>query len=212
MSEPQGRNATHVTLSRGEPGPDGRQWVQVPRRSMEALAVLMGRSPSAAKLLMQMTARMGNHNAFIASNKALCDLTGLSLATVKRSLAILQDGRWISILRLGPTGTVRAIIINDQVAWHGPREGLRHSLFSAAVLVSEEEQDAAELARNSTQPMEIPAIYRGEMQLPTGDGLPPPTQPPLTGLEPDLPARRSQPLQTDLEDWTGLPKRGRGDA
>ena len=187
MGEPPEMTAS-VSLAKSS-GPDGRQWVQVPRRSMEALAVLMSRNPSAARLLLQMTARMGSHNAFVASNKALCDLTGLSLATIKRSLSALQEGRWISILRLGPTGTVRAIVINDQVAWHGPREGLRHSLFSAAVLISEEEQDAIELARNSGPPLEIPAIYRGELQIPTGEGLPPPTQPPLEGLEPDLPER-----------------------
>lgn len=163
---------------------------------MEAMAMLMGQSHSAALLLMKITARMGTHNAFVASNKALTELTGLSLATVKRSLKILQDGKWINILRLGPTNTVRAIIINDQVAWFGPREGLRQSLFSAAILISEEEQDALELAHNASDLLEIPAIYRGELQLPTGDGLPPPSQPSFPGLEPDLPAR-----QMDIEDF-----------
>lgn len=196
MREPPNHTATHVTLAKGAgPGPDGQQWVQVPRASMEAMAQLMGESASAAKLLVQITARIGEHNAFVASNQALSDMTSLSLATIKRGLKTLQDRKWINILRLGPTGTVRVIIVNDRVAWFGPREGLRHSLFSAAILVSEAEQDTAELLANGRL-HELPAIYRGEMQLPTGDGLPPPSEPSLPGLEPDLPAR-----QLDIEDF-----------
>ncbi|PGH59476.1 replication protein [Azospirillum palustre] len=151
--------------------------------------------------MVQITARMGDHNAFVASNQALSDLTGLSLATIKRSIKILHDRKWINILRLGPTGTVRVIVVNDQVAWFGPREGLRHSLFSAAILVSEAEQDAAEMLGNGRL-HELPAIYRGEMQLPTGDGLPPPSQPSFLGLEPELPARHVDPEQLDIEDLT----------
>jgi hypothetical protein len=38
----------------------------------------------------------------------------------------------------------------------------------------------------------IPVLFPGEQQLPTGDGLPPPSQPSIPGLEPDLPERRVQ--------------------
>lgn len=156
---------------------------------MEAMAQLMGESASAAKLLVQITARMGDHNAFVASNQAIAEMTGLSLATVKRALKLLQDRRWINVLRLGPTGTVRAIIVNDQVAWFGPREGLRNSLFSAAVYVSEAEQDAIELAANG-ELLPLPPIFAGEHQIPEGEGLPPPSEPFLTDMEPPIPAVR----------------------
>lgn len=194
MSEPPRHNPTHVTLAKGSsPGPTGQQWVQVPRKSMEAMSALIGESASAARLLVQMTARMGDHNALVASNAALAEMTGFSTPTIKRALSLLQERRWINILRLGPTGTVRAIIVNDQVAWFGPREGLRNSLFSATVYVSEAEQDAIELAANGPM-IEIPAIYHGEQQIPAGDGLPPPSEPPLPGIEPEAPAiRRSEP-------------------
>jgi hypothetical protein len=199
MNEPPRHTSTHVTLAKGSgTGPNGQQWVQVPRKSMEAMAQLMGESASAAKLLVQITARMGDHNAFVASNQAICDLTGLSLATVKRSLKLLQERKWINILRLGPTGTVRAIVVNDQVAWFGPREGLRHSLFSASVYVSEAEQDALEM-RGNGRLHELPAIYRGELQLPTGEGLPPPAQPFLDGMEPELPATRTAPETGEID-------------
>ncbi|WP_131819312.1 replication/maintenance protein RepL [Sphingomonas jatrophae] len=167
------------------------------------MAQLMGESSSAAKILIQITARMGDHNAFVASNQAIGDLTGLSLATVKRSLKLLQDRKWINVLRLGPTGTVRVIVVNDQVAWFGPRDGLRHSLFSAAVFVSEAEQDALEMRGNG--PMhELPAIYRGELQLPTGDGLPPPSEPSLPGMEPDLPASREPSARQPMGEAANL--------
>lgn len=77
-------------------------------------------------------------------------------------------------------------MVNDRVAWHGARDGLRYSLFSAAVVVSEEEQpDRTELGRQAPL-RHLPRI--GERQLPVGDGLPPPSQPFLNGMEPDLPA------------------------
>lgn len=161
---------------------------------MEALAELMTESASAAKVLIKITAQMGDHNAFVAANASIAEMTGLSLPTVKRSLKLLQERRWINILRLGPTQSVRVIIVNDQVAWHGPRKGLRHSLFSATVYVGEAEQDPEELASNGElHPM--PDIRSGEGQIPSGDGLPPPSSPALPGLEPELPARRSEGAQ-----------------
>jgi len=46
-------------------------------------------------------------------------------------------------------------------------------------------------------------MYPGERQLPIGDGLPPPSQPLIPGMEPDLPARRvdADPAQLDIEDF-----------
>ena len=41
---------------------------------------------------------------------------------------------------------------------------------------------------NKTNLRRIPALFSGEMQLPTGPGNEPPAQALLGGLEPDLPA------------------------
>ncbi len=56
-------------------------------------------------------------------------------------------------------------------------------------------------------------MFNGDQQLPTGPGLDAPTQPPLTNMEPDLPARRVvrrppdiRPVQSDLEDFAGAAK------
>ena len=36
----------------------------------------------------------------------------------------------------------------------------------------------------------VPSLLRDEQQLPSGDGLPPPSEPTLPGMEPDLPATK----------------------
>jgi hypothetical protein len=147
--------------------------------------------------MMNMVAQMGRHNALVASQKTLMSLVGCSLATLKRSLEVLKEGRWIEVRQIGPTGTACAYIINDQVAWTGKREGIRYSLFSASILISDFEQpDSATM--DHQEPLErLPALFKGERQLPTGPGLDPPTQPPLVGLEPDLPARQTPEHQSE---------------
>jgi hypothetical protein len=170
-------------------------WVQVERAAMERWSKLAVSNPRAAAVMMLMTSQMGRNNALVASQTTLAKMAGCGLNTLKRALAVLKESNWIEVRQIGPTGTACAYIVNDRVAWSGARDGIRYSLFSAAVLVSDDEQpDQAELG--AQPPLErIPAMYPGERQLPTGDGLRPPTQPPLAGLEPDLPAR-----QLDIED------------
>ena len=167
--------------------PSGR-WVQTERAAHEAWASLMRENPSAAMLMHLLVARIGQHNAVVISQKNLGELMGKSRDTVKRALATLKDRNWIEVRQIGQTGTVNAYIINDRVAWTGKRDGIRYSLFSAAVVLSDDEQpDREEL--DQLEPLRrIPSIYQGERQLPSGDGLPPPSEPALPGMEPDLPA------------------------
>ena len=146
------------------------------------------KSPAAGALLHFFAGRVGEHNAVVVSQRTLAKLTGMSTSTIKRALAVLESGRWIEVRRLGPTGTVNAYVINDRVAWYRSRDELRHSLFSAEVIASADEQpDKDELG--SQEPLRrLPRVFNGEQQLPTGPGLPPPSEPALPGMEPDLPA------------------------
>src|SRR3546814_1240696 len=89
---------------------------------------------------------------------------------------------------IGENGTVNAHIINDRVAWSGKRDGLRYSLLSAAVIISEAEQPDFEELGQQAPLRRLPSLFRDERQLPSGPGTPPPAQPLLDGMEPDLPA------------------------
>lgn len=162
-------------------------WVQVERAAMERWGKFNVKNPRAGALLMTMIANMGRHNALVASQKTLAAMAGCSLATLKRSLTALRSGKWIDVKQIGPTGTAQVYIINDKVAWIGNRDGIRYSMFSANVVVSDLEQPDHGLTEQ--QPLErLPSLFRGERQLPTGPGEDPPSQPFFEGLEPDLPA------------------------
>lgn len=181
--------------------------MQTERAAHEAWAELMGQAPQAARLMHLLSARVGDHNAVVISQKTLASLMGVTDRTVRTALKVLQAGNWLEIMQIGERGTVNAYVLNDRVVWSGPRDGLRYSLFSATVVANSAEQ------RNNT-PLEkqeplrsLPTLYPGERQLPTGPGMPPPSQPSIDGLEPDLPARQKEPQQSDLEDYTGRPGR-----
>ena len=100
---------------------------------------------------------------------------------------MLREGNWIEVRQIGQTGTANAYIVNDRIAWSGAREGMRYSLFSAAVVISADEQPDQKNPGFQTPLEQLPVVYTGEQQLPTGAGLAPPSQPSLEGLEPDLP-------------------------
>ena len=58
-------------------------------------------------------------------------------------------------------------------------------MFSAVVVADLSDQDEALLGHGELR--RIPSLYPGEVQLPSGPGAEPPSQPSLGGLEPDLP-------------------------
>ena len=182
------------------------EWVQTERAAHEAFAALIGKSPLAAKIMHTLVSRVADHNAVVISQGILADLVGATRRGVQKALEILERDRWIEIRQVGDRATVNAYVVNDRVAWFGDRDGRRYSLFSATVIVSSEEQaDADCLDDPHRKPLQkLPMIYPGERQLPTGDGLPPPSQPSFPGMEPDLPARQIDDVsnRTDIEDFT----------
>jgi DNA-binding transcriptional MocR family regulator len=152
-------------------------------------------NPKAGALLHVLASRVGEHNAVIASHATLASIMGCSTSTVKRALEALRAGNWLEVRQVGSTGSVNAYVVNDRVVWSGPREGLRYSLFSANVLVSEEEQPDRDSLGRQEPLVRLPQV--GERQMPVGAGLPPPSEPALPGMEPELPAtpeRRSEPV------------------
>ena len=168
-------------------------WVQTDRQAHERWAQLSVMNPKAGALLHVLASRVGQHNAVIASHATLASFMRCSTSTVKRALEALKAGNWIEVRQIGSSSTVNAYVVNDRVVWHGPRDGLKHSLFSANVLVSEEEQPDRDSLGHQEPLVRLPQI--GERQNPVGPGLPPPSEPALPGMEPELPAtpeRRSE--------------------
>ncbi|MFU1684432.1 helix-turn-helix domain-containing protein [Phaeobacter piscinae] len=89
-------------------------WVQTERETHEAWGQLSMRQPAASALLHFFSARVSDHNAVVISQRALAKATGMSLSTVKRGLAVLREGQWIEVRRIGPTGTAAAYVLNDR--------------------------------------------------------------------------------------------------
>ena len=179
-------------------------WVQTERSAHEAWAALINRQPRAAALLHLLVANMDRSGALVASQATLAALMGVSVATIKRALVVLSDECWIDIVRVGSErGGVNAYVVNRRVAWADRRENQRYAAFDARILVSEAEQDAP-IQDNRPPLRQLPSLAPGDMQLPHGDGMPPPSQPPL--VEADLPALRRDP---DTLDWVnGAADRG----
>ena len=161
-------------------------WVQTERTAHEAWSALIGRKPKAAQLMHLLVANMGKDGAVVVSQTTLASLMDVSLNTVKRSLTVLSQECWIDVVRVGSErGGVNAYVVNRRVAWADKRENQRYAAFDARILVSEAEQDAP-ISDERSQLRQLPSLSPGDMQLPHGEGLPPPSQKPL--VDADLPS------------------------
>lgn len=167
-----------------EKPPKGR-WVQTEREAHEAWAKLIRKSPKAAELMHLITARIGDHNAVVMSIPTIMKLMSTSRPTVIRAINLLRNDRWLETVQVGGSGTTNAYVVNDRVAWTGARDGIRFSLFSAAVIATDDEQPDQDQIGKQEPLRRLPQV--GERQIPNGDGLAPPSQPFLGGMEVDLP-------------------------
>lgn len=196
-------------LIKKAPSVPRKTWVQTEKAAHEAWANLIATAPKAAQLMHILTARVQSHNAVVISHKVLASLLKVkSLTTVKKAIAKLVSDNWIEIRQIGESGTVNAYIINDRVVWTESRDKRRYSLFTASVIVSSEEQPDKDMLGKQEPLRWLPKI--GEVQHSTGNGLPPPSQPHLPSMEPDLPAagnlsddqfREEDERQLDIVDF-----------
>lgn len=182
-----------------------RTWAQTERSTHEAWGTLSRESPRAAALAHFLVAHMdSNTNAVVASWKVLSELSGMSIATVRRGMKDLEEMNWVQGVALGGGGA-KAWVVNSRVAWAKSRDGLQYAAFNGRILASLSEQ-SPEIAKDNQPPLRrIPIISRGEQQLPTGPGEDPPSQPSLDGMEPPLPE-----IYRDDEgrDWEISPETG----
>jgi hypothetical protein len=176
-----------------DPNKSKSTFVMTERAAHEAWSKLCIRAPRSAALLHILCAKMGTQNALVASHAVLAELCECSVSTLKRSISDLKKHNWIDVKHIGPTGTVCAYIVNDEVVWGQARDQRHLSTFRAQILISTKEQTPETL--EPVKLRRIPTLYPGESQLPHGPGDEPPSQPSMPGLEPDLPS-----LQGDAKD------------
>lgn len=99
----------------------------------------------------------------VISRAAMAELLEVSLPTVQRALKTLVGGQWVQRIKIGGA---YALAVNKAVAWVGPRGQLDHAVFSATVVASRAEQDAAGL--NPGELRQLPMALSGEEVLPIG--------------------------------------------
>jgi len=166
---------------------DPKHWVQTERAAHEKWARLTIRTPIAAAILHKLVAVMGHQNAAVIPQKTLARMVGCHPRSVANAINTLVAEKWIQVVQIGPRGTVNAYVVNDRVAWGEARDLMpRLSAFSAVVIAEEADQDQTTMDQAPLN--RIPFLYADEGQLPAGDGEPPPSQPALPGMDPDLPA------------------------
>lgn len=170
-------------------------FVQTDRATHELWADFSIKHPTASGILHYLAGNVGVHNAVIISQKAIAKRLKVSDRTVARSIASLEAGNWLQVVRLG-AGRECAYVLNDRVIWADKRDNLKLSRFSAEVIADADDQTERTLA--DTPLHRLPDVMPEEMQLPSGEGLPPISQPSLPGMEPDLPARRIADLDDDI--------------
>lgn len=164
--------------------PQRGTFVQTDRAAHERWAALGVKHPAASALLHMLAAHVSDQNAVVASQATLAKLMGASISTVKRALKVLEQGNWIEVAQIGASGTVNAYVLNSRVAWIEGRDRLQYARLRADVLLTSEEQPTS--VTQDRPPLErLPRL--GEVQIPAGSGLPPPSQPFLVGMEPGLP-------------------------
>lgn len=177
-------------------------WVQTERSAHEAWSKLTRNNPMASALMHELVASMGSQNAVVVSQKTLSKILECHVKTVQRAVEHLVAERWIQVVSMGGSGTVNAYVVNDQVAWGEKRDKMmKISVFSARVIADIDDQSEHQLTHSGLR--RIPTLYPGEMQLPSGPGEEPPSQPAIPGMEPDMPA-----LQGDAKARQELEERG----
>jgi hypothetical protein len=138
-------------------------------------------------------------DAVVISQMALAKIIGRSERSVRAALSIPRADNWIEIRQLGNAAAVNASSVNDRVAWIGKRNGIRYSLVSVALVVSEEENSpiATPGPSGCVAAHSRPASRRGAVAFWRG---PSPLQRIFEGMEPNLPAtRRTRDPETGEE-------------
>lgn len=145
-------------------------WLQLEKKVGQELTKLAVKHPAAMGTLMYLANNMGRNNALAVSQAVIAKKVGLSLASVSRSIKLLDSHRFIEVVKVGNLCVYR---VNTRVAWQGHR-GERFAYFAADVIAFEKEQ-TGEL--DNTEPLkQVPVMEPGERILVGNEQIDPPDQ------------------------------------
>lgn len=150
--------------------PGFAHFAMVEKVALHNLDELMRTDMQAARLIVSLIRLIepGSGGVVVISRAAMAELLEVSLPTVQRALKTLVGGQWVQRIKIGGA---YALAVNKAVAWVGPRGQLDHAVFSATVVASRAEQDAAGL--NPGELRQLPMALSGEEVLPIGEAEPP---------------------------------------
>ena len=159
--------------------PGFAHFAMVEKVALHNLDELMRTDMQAARLIVSLIRLIepGSGGVVVISRAAIAELLDVSLPTVQRALKTLVGGHWVQRIKIGGA---YALAVNKAVAWVGPRGQLEHAVFSATVVASRAEQDAAGL--NPGELRQLPMALPCEEVLPIGEAEPP-AQELITGTE-----------------------------
>ncbi len=148
-------------------------FVQVSRQSMKDIRVLADKNKLSLKILMIIAEKMNKQNAVVISQKTLCQIVGKGRTSVYNAVKVLEEGRWLKTLKIG---TANAYIVNEKVFWSDLTDKRRYAIFSASVIVSEDEQELSAEDWDAIETKHFPFLGTKTPILIGNDELLPPDQ------------------------------------
>jgi DNA-binding transcriptional ArsR family regulator len=114
------------------------RWSQFNLEHTKELMWLALKHPKAQAILYFLVDQMDERNAVMCSYQVLQEILGVGQATVARSVRVLKDNGFISVLK---SGTSNVYAINDTVYWKSWGNNLKYSKFPANIILALSEQD-----------------------------------------------------------------------
>lgn len=148
-------------------------FVQVSRRYMKDIRTLSEKNKLSLKILLILAEKMNRQNAVVVSQKTLCQLVGKGRTSVYNAVKILEDGKWLKTLKVG---TANAYIMNERVFWSDQTDKRRYAIFSANVVVSEDEQEISAEKWDAIETRHFPFLDMKTPIIIDDETLPPPDQ------------------------------------
>ena len=135
-------------------------FVQLYKKELRQLRVLVKTNPTAAQILLVFVEKMNKQNAVIMSFKTLEQITKKTRQTCSKAVKELREAKFINIIKIG---NANAYVINSNVFWTTDNQiKEKFSQFSATVVACGADQEADFEDWSNVKLKQIPIIYPGE--------------------------------------------------